>query len=149
VILSIDDMYQEIILDHYRSPRNKGPCPNCGARVRHDNPLCGDEITLGVDVQQGRIDRITFEGHGCSISQASASMMTEAVQDQTVDLALSLSEQMRQMMHGQHPKDEDQLGDLVALEGVAQFPVRIKCALLPWMALRDALGAGPISGGKS
>jgi nitrogen fixation NifU-like protein len=106
-------------------------------------------VTVYVALDGDRLREVAFQGAGCAISQASASMMTEAVQDQTVDLALSLSEQMRQMMHGQHPKDEDQLGDLVALEGVAQFPVRIKCALLPWMALRDALGAGPISGGKS
>jgi nitrogen fixation NifU-like protein len=143
------ELYQEVILDHNKSPHNFREVPDADRKAEGDNPLCGDVVTVYVALDGDRLREVAFQGAGCAISQASASMMTEAVQDQTVDLALSLSEQMRQMMHGQHPKDEDQLGDLVALEGVAQFPVRIKCALLPWMALRDALGAGPISGGKS
>jgi nitrogen fixation protein NifU and related proteins len=136
--MSVDDLYQEIILDHYRAPRNKGDCPACTVRVRHDNPLCGDEIELALELHGGRIRRVAFSGRGCAISQASASMMTEAVRDLAPEQALELGETVRRMMHGAPPATD--LGDLQALEGVAQFPVRVKCALLPWMALRDALG---------
>lgn len=141
--MSLEELYQEIILDHYRSPRNRGACEGCAVSVHHDNPLCGDELDLGVDLRRDRIERIAFSGRGCSISQASASMMTESVKGQTVDQALSTAEAVRRMMHGEKPAED--LGDLVALEGVAKFPVRVKCALLPWMALSDALGPGPRS----
>lgn len=139
----IDELYQEIILDHYRHPRNKGCCPKCGVRVHQDNPLCGDDITLVVDVQQGRIAAIGYDGQGCSISQASASIMSEAVQQQPVARALELIEAIRQMMHGEPPPAELEDEDLMALEGVARFPVRIKCALLPWAALAEALTKTP------
>jgi nitrogen fixation protein NifU and related proteins len=138
--MSVDDLYQEIILDHYRSPRNKRACDGNATRVHHDNPLCGDELDLYVQVEDGRIRQATFQGQGCAISQASASMMTEAVEGKTVAEALSLGETMREMMHG-HPAATE-VGDLVALEGVAKFPVRVKCALLAWVALRDALERG-------
>jgi len=105
--------------------------------VKHDNPLCGDELHLSVDVQDGELADVAFDGKGCSISQASASMMTEAVQGRSVKDALGLTETIRQMMHGESPNED--LGDLMALEGVAKFPVRVKCALLAWMALKDAL----------
>jgi nitrogen fixation NifU-like protein len=143
--MPLDELYQEIILDHYRNPRHKGPCPHCGRSVQHDNPLCGDEITLGVEVQGGCIKAIAHDGHGCSISQASASMMTEAALGQPVERVLALGEAVRRMMHGEAPDAEleEALGDLMALEGVAKFPVRIKCALLPWMALSDALSGDP------
>ncbi len=143
--MQLDELYQEIILDHYRNPRHKGPCPRCGRFVQHDNPLCGDEIILGVEVEGGRIKAIAHDGYGCSISQASASMMTEAALGQPVERALALGEAVRKMMHGEAPGEEQEeaLGDLMALEGVAKFPVRIKCALLPWMALKDALSGGP------
>ena len=135
--MSVEDLYREIILDHYRSPRNKRRGVEGAIAVKHDNPLCGDELHLAVDVQDGELSDVAFDGKGCSISQASASMMTEAVQGKTVKDALGLTETIRQMMHGESP-DED-LGDLMALEGVAKFPVRVKCALLAWMALKDAL----------
>src|SRR5688572_1476383 len=136
--MSVDDLYREIILDHYRSPRNKRRGVEGSIAVKHDNPLCGDELHLAIDLRDGRLADVAFDGKGCSISQASASMMTEAVQGQSVDDALALSETVRLMMHGEHPTGD--LGDLMALEGVAKFPVRVKCALLAWMALRDALG---------
>jgi nitrogen fixation NifU-like protein len=140
--VSVDDLYREIILDHYRSPRNKRRGVEGAIAVKHDNPLCGDELHLSVDVQNGSLADVAFDGKGCSISQASASMMTEAVQGKTVGEALELTETIRLMMHGEHPGEsfEDALGDLMALEGVAKFPVRVKCALLAWMALKDALG---------
>ncbi len=133
----MEDLYQEIILDHYRSPRNRGACPRCGREVHHDNPMCGDEITLGVRMEADRIVDLAFDGQGCSISLASASMMTELVKGKARDEALEDIEQVRRMMHGEEP--ERDLGDAEALEGVSKFPVRVKCALLPWMALRDAL----------
>lgn len=136
--MSIEDLYREIILDHYRTPRNKRRGVEGSIAVKHDNPLCGDELHLSVDVSNGQLADVAFDGKGCSISQASASMMTEAVQGRTVGDALALTETIRLMMHGEHPGDD--LGDLMALEGVAKFPVRVKCALLAWMALKDALG---------
>jgi nitrogen fixation NifU-like protein len=135
--MSVEDLYREIILDHYRSPRNKRRGVEGAIAVKHDNPLCGDELHLAVDVQNGELSDVAFDGKGCSISQASASMMTEAVQGKTVKDALGLTETIRQMMHGESPNED--LGDLMALEGVAKFPVRVKCALLAWMALKDAL----------
>jgi nitrogen fixation NifU-like protein len=138
--MSVDDLYREIILDHYRSPRNKRRGVEGAIAVKHDNPLCGDELHLAVDIQSGSLSDVAFDGKGCSISQASASMMTEAVQGKTVKDALELAETIRLMMHGEHPASD--LGDLMALEGVAKFPVRVKCALLAWMALKDALTRG-------
>jgi nitrogen fixation protein NifU and related proteins len=139
--MSVDDLYREIILDHYRSPRNKRRGVEGAIAVKHDNPLCGDELHLAVDVKDGKLADVAFDGKGCSISQASASMMTEAVSGKSVDDALGLAETIRLMMHGERPSEseEDDLGDLMALEGVAKFPVRVKCALLAWMALKDAL----------
>ncbi len=142
--VEFNELYQEIILDHYRSPRNKcgeqeASAGNC---VKHENPLCGDELLLSVqlDSEGGRIEKICFAGHGCSISQASASMMTEAVQGLGREQALALVERVREMMRGARPDEE--LGDVEALQGVSKFPVRIKCALLAWMALKDALDGG-------
>jgi len=135
--MSLEDLYREIILDHYRTPRNKRRGVEGAVEVKHDNPLCGDELLLAVDVNDGEVADVAFDGRGCSISQASASMMTEAVRGKTVKDALGLAETVRLMMHGESPSED--LGDLMALEGVAKFPVRVKCALLAWMALRDAL----------
>src|SRR5688500_13119413 len=136
--MSVDDASGAITLAHYRSPRNKRRGVEGAIAVKHDNPLCGDELHLSVDIQNGELADVAFDGKGCSISQASASMMTEAVQGRSVDDALGLTETIRLMMHGESPGDD--LGDLMALEGVAKFPVRVKCALLAWMALKDALG---------
>jgi nitrogen fixation NifU-like protein len=145
-----EELYQEIILDHYRHPRGRGPCEGCARRVQKENPLCGDEILLGVDLgPDGRIARIAFEGSGCAISQASASMMTEAVKGLAAPDAAALVEKMRSMMHGA-PSGEE-LGDLAALEGVSRFATRVKCALLPWSALAEALadaGVPPAGGGN-
>ena len=142
--MEFDELYQEIILDHYRAPRNKCSEQEAGADncVRHENPLCGDELLLSVELdgEGGRIDKICFAGHGCSISQASASMMTEAVQGMGRQQALAIVERVREMMRGTQPDEE--LGDVEALQGVSKFPVRIKCALLAWMALKDALENG-------
>jgi nitrogen fixation protein NifU and related proteins len=138
--VSLDDLYQQIILEHYRSPKNRAPTlAGEDVHVHHSNPLCGDELDLRVDVEDGHVLALAFDGDGCSISQASASVMTETVKGRALDDALDLAEQFRLMMHGEHPTREDDLGDGIVFQGVAKFPVRVKCALLGWMALRDAL----------
>ena len=133
-------LYQELILDHYRRPRNKGTLEGATYTVSLNNPLCGDEIDLQLRVDGEVIRDLRFIGRGCSISQASASMMTQLVKDKSVPQALALAERMSAMMHGDEAASRDKsLGDLRALAGVSKFPVRIKCALLPWNALTDAV----------
>jgi nitrogen fixation protein NifU and related proteins len=149
----LEDLYREIILDHYRSPRNRGELEAPPAtRVEGFNPLCGDEIVLYVDVQDGTVADIRIGGQGCSISQSSASMMSAAVKGKTLDEVQALTRAFKGMMsiHEQaldgdgtdptEPVDADvKLGDLEALRGVVKFPVRIKCATLSWNTLQQAL----------
>jgi nitrogen fixation protein NifU and related proteins len=135
----LDDLYQELILDHYRRPRHRGTLAHPAIIVDQHNPLCGDELHVTVCLDGDRITEIAHTGEGCSISQASASMMSDAIVGHTTGEALELIEHFRQVMHREVPADEDQLGDAVALEGVNKYPVRIKCALLSWMALKDGL----------
>lgn len=138
--MSLEDMYQDIILDHYRSPKNRAPSLDPeDVHVHHSNPLCGDEMDLRIRVTDGTLDRVVFDGEGCSISQASASAMTLAVTGRELDDVLDLSEQFRLMMHGEEPERLDDLEDGIAFQGVAKFPVRVKCALLGWMAVKDAI----------
>jgi nitrogen fixation NifU-like protein len=133
-------MYQDIILDHYRKPHNHaGQLDEEDVHVHHSNPLCGDEMDLRIRVVDDHLDGVVFSGEGCSISQASASAMTQAVTGRELDDVLELSEAVRQMMHGEDPERLDDLGDGIAFQGVAKFPVRVKCALLSWMAVRDAI----------
>jgi len=138
--VTMDDLYQEIILDHYRRPKNRAPALDGeDVHVHHSNPLCGDELDLRLRVRDGRIDGLVFDGEGCSISQASASAMTDAVLERDLDDALELAEDFRLLMHGTPATRPDDLRDGVVFEGVARFPVRVKCALLGWMAVRDAI----------
>ncbi|HYT71253.1 MAG TPA: SUF system NifU family Fe-S cluster assembly protein [Gemmatimonadales bacterium] len=133
-------LYQELILDHYRRPRNKGTLEKATHAVSLNNPLCGDEIDLQLCVDGDAIRDVRFIGRGCSISQASASIMTQLLKDKSIPQALALAERMGAMMRGDETAARDKsLGELRALAGVAKFPVRIKCALLPWNALTDAL----------
>jgi nitrogen fixation protein NifU and related proteins len=133
-------LYQELILDHYRRPRNKGTLAHATHAVSLNNPLCGDEIDLQLRVDGDVIKEVGFVGRGCSISQASASMMTQLLKDRTVPQALALADRMSAMMQGDEAAARDKsLGELRALAGVSKFPVRIKCALLPWNALTDAI----------
>lgn len=136
---AIDTLYRELILEHYRSPRHEGRLDAPSAAVDQDNPLCGDRIHLEIHVAEGRLAAIAHSGDGCSISRASASMMAEVATGLETDTALDLVEHFRLVMHGTDMPDEDRLGDAVALEGVAKFPARVKCALLGWMALKDAI----------
>ncbi len=138
--MSLDDLYKEVILDHYQHPRNRGLIENPDVATRGHNPLCGDEIILGVKLHDDTIDEIAFSGRGCSISQASASMMTDGVKGHEIDEVRVLLAGFREMMTGSGSTDG--LGeneDMEALQGVKKFPVRVKCALLPWTALEEAI----------
>jgi nitrogen fixation NifU-like protein len=136
-------LFQELILDHYRKPRNKGALENPDVSVHMRNPSCGDEVQLQMRVKDGIIDDARFVGEGCSISQASISMMTQLVKGKTVQEALDVAERFTQMMHGDADAAKDRsLGDLRALAGVAKYPVRVKCALLGFNALEEGLPRG-------
>ena len=140
----LEDLYREIILDHYKNPRNRGELPEPAISVEGHNPLCGDEITLYLDVADGVIRDVKVSGQGCSISQSSASMMTQAVIGRPVDEVRAVIRRFKSMMditeEGAEPSDaEISLGDLEALQGVVKFPVRIKCATLSWNTLIQAL----------
>jgi nitrogen fixation NifU-like protein len=133
-----EDLARESIIDHYRQPRNRGTLPHPALHFEGLNPVCGDEILLDLHVASGRLADIAFAGQGCSISQASASMMTELVKGGTLEEADALHQRFRAMMvDGAEPSRE--LGDLEALHGVAKFPVRVKCALLCWNVLHEGL----------
>lgn len=139
VHLSLEELYKEVILDHYRSPRNKGRIDPHDVALERNNPLCGDEIEVFLKFEDGDVDGIAFEGKGCSISLASASMMTEKVEGLSVAEAGELAESIKAMMAGEEDGDMNTLGDLVSLKGVVKYPVRIKCALLGWNTLLEAL----------
>jgi len=136
----LTSMYQEIIRDHYKHPHHKGLQQAYDAEVHHVNPTCGDEVTLRVRVRDGVVDEVSYDGQGCSISQASASVMTELVTGRPVAEGLSVQAEFLALMQGrgQVEPDEDTLQDAVAFAGVAKYPARVKCALLGWMAWKDA-----------
>jgi nitrogen fixation NifU-like protein len=135
-----DELYREIILDHWRNPRRKGQVEPADVTVEGNNPLCGDEVLLTMRVREGSVEAIAFDGHGCSISRASASMMCEGVDGRGVAEATDLARRFKAMML--EGADPDDLGDLEALQGVARIPLRIKCAVLPWNALLEGLERG-------
>jgi len=139
----LEDLYREIILDHYRTPRNRGELPPPAQHAEGHNPLCGDEITVYLDVDGDVVNDIKVSGQGCSISQSSASMMSAAIKGKTVPEVRALVRRFKGMMSietdGDEPADDVQLGDLEALQGVVKFPVRIKCATLAWNTLLEAL----------
>ena len=148
VRLSLEELYKEVILDHYRAPRNKGRLDPHDVALERNNPLCGDEIELFLKFEGDDVTGIAFEGKGCSISQASASMMTEKVKGLSAADARSLAESIKRMMAGEEEGDAAALEDLVSLKGVVRYPVRIKCALLGWNTLVEALdesGKAPAS----
>ena len=138
--MSVEAMYQEIILDHYREKHHSGLREPYGAQVQHVNPTCGDEVMLRVALNGDRVADVSYEGVGCSISQASTSVMSDLVIGRSVDDALALHEEITEMMHsrGEIEPDEDRLEDAIAFVGVARFPARVKCALLGWSAFKDA-----------
>ena len=139
VQLSLEELYKEVILDHYRAPRNKGRLDPHDVALERNNPLCGDEIELFLKFDGEAVEGIAFEGKGCSISQASASMMTEKIKGVSTKEAQALAESIKRMMAGEEEGDPKELEDLVSLKGVVKYPVRIKCALLGWNTLLEAL----------
>ncbi|MEI2818842.1 MAG: SUF system NifU family Fe-S cluster assembly protein [Marmoricola sp.] len=136
----LNAMYQEIILDHYKHPQNSGLREPYEAEVHHVNPSCGDEITLRVHLEGDQVADVSYSAEGCSISQAAASVMTELLIGNSIDADLAVHGSFLELMQGkgQVVPDEDVLEDGVAFAGVAKFPARVKCALLPWMAWKDA-----------
>lgn len=136
---ALDDLYRELILDHYRRPRHRGRIEPYDAEAQGYNPLCGDDLTLWLRLEDGRIAAVGTESKGCSISQASASMMSERLIGLTLPEVEQLIDAFKGMMLQGAEPDPDVLGDLEALQGVKRYPVRIKCALLPWNTLVEAL----------
>ena len=142
--MQLESLYQEIILDHYRHPHHKGLRDPYDAEVRHVNPTCGDEVTLRVSLkeagQEPAVADISYDALGCSISQASVSVMTDLLTGKPVSEAMATCEEFVELMtsRGEAEPDEDMLGDGIAFAGVAKYPARIKCALLGWMAWKDA-----------
>jgi nitrogen fixation protein NifU and related proteins len=135
----LTELYQEIILDHSKRPRNFRVIEDCTCAAEGYNPLCGDEVKVFVQIDDGRLSDVAFQGQGCAISRASASMMTGKTIGRTAEEARAVSALVRAMLLGPDPEPPRELGDLAALSGVRQFPARIKCAMLPWHALEAAL----------
>ncbi len=142
----LTDLYQEVILDHNRRPRNFGVLPDATRTADGHNPLCGDRLRLYVKLDGDRIDDVKFEGSGCAISKASASLMTEAVRGKTVGEARAIFDQFHELVTGGREADLDDevLGKLAVLGGVREFPVRVKCASLAWHTLKSALAGEDI-----
>lgn len=136
---NLDQLYRSVIMDHYKTPRNKGTIENDSINIEMNNPTCGDRIHLTLQVEEGIVKDAKFDGEGCSISMASASMMTQAVKGKDVDTALGLSKTFSDMMLGKDYDDSLDLGDIEALQGVSQFPARIKCATLAWKAMEKGV----------
>ena len=133
------DLYQEIILDHNKRPRNYREMPECTCSAEGNNPLCGDEVKVSVRLDNDTLSDVAFQGQGCAISRASASMMTGKTKGRTASEARALSGQVRDMLLGPEAAPPREVGDLAALSGVRKFPARIKCAMLPWHTLEAAL----------
>jgi nitrogen fixation NifU-like protein len=138
--MNLDNLYQEVILDHYKNPLNKSLSTDFDVQVHHINPSCGDEITLNLTLDGQVIKEITWDGVGCSISQASVSIASDLLTGKTISVADAITEDFMELMQSKGKKtgDEEVLEDAVALAGVSQYPARIKCALLGWMAIKDA-----------
>ncbi len=139
--MQLDSLYQEVILDHYKRPQHKGLATDFDAQVHHVNPSCGDEITLNVKLNGDVVDAITWDGVGCSISQASVSILSDLLKGKSIADAETVLNNFTELMQskGTMVGDDEILEDAVALAGVSKFPARIKCALLGWMAYKDAV----------
>ncbi len=138
--MQLDNLYQEVILDHYKRPQNKKLSPSYDAQVHHVNPSCGDEIDLNISIKDGVVSNISWDGVGCSISQASVSILTDLLIGKKIEEAYSIFDHFVALMQskGTISGDETVLEDAIALAGVSKYPARIKCALLGWMAFKDA-----------
>jgi len=133
----LEDLYKEIIIDHYNNPRNFGELNNANASAEGANPLCGDEIHIELLVKNGIVEDVKFHGAGCSISRASASMMTEVIKGKKIEDIMKISERFKGMLF--EGKEDEELGELEAFKGVRVVPIRIKCAVLSWNVLEEAL----------
>lgn len=136
---NLDQLYRSVIMDHYKTPRNKGVLAESSFTVDMNNPTCGDVIHLTLAIEDNMVKDAKFEGEGCSISMASASMMTQLIIGKTVEEALALSNTISNIMLGKDYDDSIDLGDIEALSGVAKFPARIKCATLAWKAMEQGV----------
>lgn len=138
--MELDSLYQEVILDHYRTPHHKGLGSEFDIQVKHNNPSCGDEVTFNLSMKNGVVNAISWDGVGCSISMASVSMMSDLLVNQSYEKANQILAEFLDLMQskGQGQGNEELLDDAVAFAGVSKFPARIKCALLGWMAYKDA-----------
>ncbi|MBT1190759.1 Fe-S cluster assembly sulfur transfer protein SufU [Rhodococcus sp. NPDC003994] len=145
--MRMDAMYQEVILDHYKHPHGRGLRDPFDTEVHHVNPTCGDEVTLRVHVVDGTVADVSYDGQGCSISQAATSVLTDQVIGRAVTDALRTVDAFAEMIgsRGRVEGDEDVIGDGIAFAGVAQYPARVKCALLGWMAFKDAVAQSATS----
>jgi nitrogen fixation protein NifU and related proteins len=135
----LDTLYRQVIMDHYKNPRNRGVLEDDALTVDMNNPTCGDRIHLTMKIEDGKVVDAKFEGEGCSISMSSASMMTQAIKGQTIENALRLAKIFSDMMQGKDYDEDIDLGDIEALQGVSKFPARIKCATLAWKAMEKGL----------
>jgi nitrogen fixation NifU-like protein len=142
--MELNDLYRDVILDHNRRPRNFGGLESADASVEGFNPMCGDHLTLRLKLNDGTISDIRFEGQGCAISTASASLMTEAVKGKSREEALTLFERVHQLLTDDASPPADELGKLAALSGVREYPARVKCASLCWHTLASALKAADL-----
>lgn len=136
---NLDTLYRQVIMDHYKKPRNKGMLEDGSLTIDMNNPTCGDRIRLTMKIEGNKVSDVKFDGDGCSISMSSASMMTQAIKGKDVDTALTMSQTFSEMIQGKEYSDEIDLGDIEALQGVSKFPARIKCATLAWKAMEKGL----------
>lgn len=143
--IELRDLYQDVILDHSKNPRNFGHADGADHEAHGNNPLCGDKVTVYLKLNDGQIDDVSFEARGCAISVASASMMTELVKGRTVEEARAVFERFRELVTRKEPvapEELEQIEELAALTGVREFPMRVKCATLPWHTMNAAIEAG-------
>ncbi|MGE7603231.1 Fe-S cluster assembly sulfur transfer protein SufU [Peribacillus sp. NPDC097675] len=136
---NLDTLYRQVIMDHYKKPRNKGMLEDGSLTIDMNNPTCGDRIRLTMKIDDNKVSDVKFDGDGCSISMSSASMMTQAIKGKDIDTALAMSQTFSEMIQGKEYNDEIDLGDIEALQGVSKFPARIKCATLAWKAMEKGL----------
>jgi len=139
MIDQLDELYREVILDHFKSSSHRGPLPGAQITAEGNNPLCGDELTFHLKLDDGRVGKARFEGKGCAISQAAASMLSQQLEEKTFDEIQRIIEAMKGLMQGQDPDPSLDLGDLESLAGVRKFPVRVKCAALSWNIVEQGL----------
>lgn len=139
MIEQLDELYREVILDHFKSPTHSGELPGAQIKVDGANPLCGDELTFHLAMKNGRIEQVRFRGKGCAISQAAASMLAQHIEGKTGAEVMRIIDAMKALMQGQALDPSVEVGDLEALAGVRKFPVRVKCAALSWNIIEQGL----------